>query len=235
MWYSQTTEGEVNMDELNGAKLDLNLDDLFKDEDDPAAGTPPADDKLDLTEKMTKRINEVKAKTEATVRDNIAKELGFDDYASMQKAKAEKTITEAGYNPEEIQKLVEPMLEARLASDPRLQKLAALEEKEKQAYINAELAKIEKLTGLKVKETDLSKETLDVWGKGVDLAQAYIATNSNAIISGNTKGSTDHLASGNGASKPKMRGLTQSEKALFKSISPNITDEELNKKMMEVK
>lgn len=225
------------MDDLNGAKLDLDLDDLFKDEEDPAAATPAANGKeeVNLTEAMTKRINEVKAKTEATVRDNIAKDLGFDDYEAMQKAKTEKTITEAGYNPEEIEKLVKPMLEARLAADPRLQKLAALEEKEKQAYISAELAKIEKLTGLKVKETDLSKETLDVWGKGVDLAQAYIATNSNAIISANTKGSTDHLASGNGASKPKMRGLTQSEKALFKSISPDITDEELNKKMMEVK
>ena len=67
---------------------------------------------------------------------------------------------------------------------------------------------MKKLTGLKVTETDLPKETLDLWGKGVDLANAYIATNPTKIISNTYKGSTAHLASSSGAGQPKSRGLT---------------------------
>lgn len=219
----------------DGEILDLNLDDLFKEE--PVAGTPPVTEEknLELTEAMTKRINEVKAKTEATVRDEVAKNLGFENYAAMQKAKDKKEITEAGYNPEDLEKLIEPMLEKRLAADPRMQKLQQLEEQEQKAVITAELAKIETMTGQKVTEADLSKETLDLMGKGVPLAQAYIATNSTKIIASANRGTTTHMASGAGAGQTKFRNLSQSEKDLYKSINSRITDEELNKKTIEVK
>ncbi len=224
------------MEILNGVKLDLDLDDLFKEDLD--AGTPPAvtpEKKVELTKVMTDRINEVKAKAEATVRDEIAKDLGFENFEAMQKAKDKKIITEAGYDPEELEKIMSPMLEKRLASDPRMQRLQQLEEQDKQSYMTAQLAEIEKLTGLKVKETDLSKETLDLVGKGVPLAQAYIAANSAKIISGNNRGTTDHMASGGGTGQVKTRSMTQDEKALYKSIYPDVSDEALNKKTLEVK
>lgn len=224
------------MNQKPGEILNFNIDELF--EDDPVTGTPPVNEdnnKVELTAAMSKRINEVRAKTEAEVRDNIAKDLGFDSYDEMQKAKDKKFITEAGFNPEDVEKIIEPMLEKRLANDPRMQKLQQYEEQEKKAYINSQLAEIEKLTGLKVTETDLPKETLDLWGKGVDLANAYIATNPTKIISNTYKGSTAHLASSSGAGQPKSRGLTADEKALYKSINPSISEEELNKKTIEVK
>ena len=53
---------------------------------------------------MSKRINEVRAKT-AVVRDNIAKDLGFDKVMmKCKKAKDKKFITEAGFNPEDVEK-----------------------------------------------------------------------------------------------------------------------------------
>ena len=219
----------------NPGALDLNLDDLFKEE--PAAGTPPANDEtqLNLTEAMTKRINEVKAKTEAAVRDEVAKDLGFENFEAMQKAKDKKFITEAGYNPEDLENIIEPLIEKRLASDPRMQKLQKFEEQEQQAYMNAQLAEIEKLTGLKVSAADLPPATLELWKKGVDLSNAFIATNPTKIIAANTRGSTAHMASGGGVGQAKVRTLTQDEKAFYKSINPNITDEELNKKTLEVK
>lgn len=237
MWYSHTAEGELSMDVLNGANLDLNIDELFNEE--PEAGTPPADNKdenkVEMTEVMTKRINEVRAKTEATVRDSVAKDLGFDSYEAMQKAKDEKQIVEAGYDPAELEKLIEPMLEKRLASDPRMQKLAQLEEKEKASYITSELAKITELTGLKVTQADLSQATIDLWGKGIDLSQAYIAANSNKIISATHKGSTTHMLSSTSTKSPQVRGLTAGEKSLYKSINPFATDEELSKKTITIK
>ena len=79
------------MNQKPGEMLNLNIDELF--EDDPVTGTPPVNEdnnKVELTAAMSKRINEVRAKTEAEVRDNIAKDLGFDSYDEMQKAKDKK-------------------------------------------------------------------------------------------------------------------------------------------------
>ena len=222
------------MDPKNGETLELTIDEIFKDEVETSTPLVTPEKKVELTEAMTKRINEVRTKTEATVRDNMAKELGYENYDELLKAKDKKLITEAGYDPEELEKIIEPLLAKRLASDPRMQRLQQLEEQDKKTYMNVELDKLEKLTGLKVKETDLSQETLDLMGKGVPLAQAYIATNSVKIISAN-KGTTDHMASGAGAGQIKTRTMTQEEKAFYKSINPHITDEELNKKTLEVK
>lgn len=224
--------------DINGVELDLSLDDLFKDDEDLATGTLPVkteEQKAEMTANVTKRINEVKTKTEAAVRESIAKELGFDSYELMQAAKDKRIITEAGYDPEDIEALIGPMLEKRLAADPRMQKLQHAEEQEKKNYISSQLLEIEKLTGLKLTEADLPKETIELWGKGVDLAPAYFATNSAKLIAANSKGSTAHLASSTGIGGTKLRGFSQSEKDLYKSINPSVTDEELNKKTLEVK
>lgn len=226
----------LNMDEkdLLGAKLELDLDDLFKD--DQEASPPLAKEKeLELTAAMSKRINEVRAKTEAEVRDKIAKELGFETYDAMQKAKHKKEIADAGYDPDDLEKVIEPLLEKRLASDPRMLKLQQIEEQEKKTYISNQLAEIEKVTGLKLTEADLSPETVELWQKGVELSKAYIATNSAKILAANTKGSTAHLSSGTGTGGTKLRGLTQAEKDLYRAINPYATEEELNKKTLEVK
>lgn len=220
----------------NGDGLTLNIDELFKDDTD--ASSPlvlDADKKVDLTAAMSKRLNEVKTKTEQETRDKIAKSLGFETYEAMEKAKTKKEIAEAGLDPDEVEKIIGPLLEKRLASDPRMQKLQQLEAQEKKAAMAAELAEIEKLTGLKVTEADLSPETLELASKGIKLSQAYIAANPAKIIGATTKGSTDHLATGNGNNKTKVRGLTAEERAWYKSINPYVTDEELNKKTLEVK
>jgi len=223
------------MSTKNGAILDLDIDELFND--NPDAGTPPVTEpqKLELTAAMSKRINEVKAKTEAEVRDKIAKDLGFENFQAMEKAKDKKLITEAGYDPDELEQIIMPLLEKRLATDPRMLKLQQIEEQEKKAYVSTELAEIEKITGLKVTEADLPPETIELWQKGVDLHKAYLATNSTKIMAANTKGSTAHLSSSSGTGAVKLRGLTQSEKEFYRSINPNITEEELNKKTLEVK
>jgi len=222
------------MSSPNGDILDLNIDELLNDD---LESSTPLDEtkKVELTTAMSKRINEVRAKTEQETRDKIAKDLGFESFEAMEKAKTKKEITEAGFDPEEVEKLITPLLEKRLAADPRMQKLQEYEEKDKKAYINSQLAEIEKLTGLKITEAELPKETLELWSKGVDLAPAYIATNSAKIIGAAGKGSTTHLATGNGVGKTKVRGFTDEEKAFYKSINPSVSDEELSKKTIEVK
>lgn len=219
-----------------GEDLVINLDDLFKD--DQTTGTPPVVDetkKLELTAAMSKRINEVKTKTEQETRDKIAKDLGFENFEAMSKAKTKQDITDAGLDPEQVEKIIEPLLEKRLQSDPRMIKLSELEAQEKKAQVKAELDEIEKLTGLKVTEADLSKETLDLVEKGIKLSQAYIATNPTKVMAAGNKSTTAHLAGSTGTGQVKVRNYTAEEKALYKAINPGASDEEINKKVVELK
>lgn len=219
--------------------LELDIDELFEDPD----ATPASDDssKLqpkDMTQAMTKRINEVKAKTEREVQDKVAKELGYENYAEMKKVKEDDLIRKHGFNPEDINEILEPLLKERLADDPRLKRLEALEARDRENYIAAQLASINETTGQKLKVTDLPQETLDLWAKGIELEQAYYATHGKTIITQGVNkdhnGSLGHLANPAGGGQVKLRRLTAEEKELYRSINPHITEEELSKKTTPV-
>ena len=83
-------------------------------------------------------------------------------------------------------------------------------------------------------EAELPKETLDLMAKGLKLSQAYIATNPAKIMAAGNKSTTAHLAGSTGTGQVKVRNYTAEEKAFYQSINP-ISEEELNKKVTEVK
>lgn len=233
----QLFAGEPGDDVLN-----IDLDDLFKDlEVPPASSSSDENDqakKVQLTQVMTNRINEVRTKTEKETMDKVAKELGYENYASMKKAEEAKFVKEKGYNPEDLDKVLEPLLQKRLADDPRLKKLEALELREREAYLESQLKAINESTGQQLKITDLPKETLDLWGKGLELEQAYYATQGKTIIA-KTKsqfenGTLNHLATGAGSQGSKTRKLTEDEKQMYRSIAPHLTEDDLNKKTIPV-
>lgn len=227
--------------------LNINIDDLFKDpeESQPQEDTSNSDTKSnepsEMTKRMTDRINDVRRKTETETQEKIAKDLGYSSYAEMQKDKEHSLIKDYGYDPDDIEKLVEPLLEKRLANDPRFRKLEELERKEQDDYIKAQLTKINKLSDKKFTTVDeLPEETIALWGKGVDLSKAYLATAGEELLSKKAivadKGTLSHLAEG-GNSKPaitKSRLMTEEEKNFYKAINPYITDEELAKKTVSL-
>lgn len=223
--------------------LDLEIDELFKDEtpasDEQGKPKTPEEKRDELTKSVTKRINDVKAKTERETQDKIAKDLGYENYAAMKKAQEDKLIKDKGYKPEDIKSLVETLVEERMKTDPRLVKLTALEQSEKDKYVETKLAAINEATGQKLTVKDLPKETVELWAKGIDLEQAYYATQGKQVIAKVknqvNNGSMDHLHVGGGSGQPKMRRLTQEEKDIYKSIAPHLTEDELNKKTVEVK
>lgn len=226
-----------NEDPKDDKIVDLDIDDLFKDTVEDSSTPQLAPEQM--TKAMTDRINEVKSKTERETMEKIAKDLGFNSYEELQKAKENELIENHGYNPQDIEAVIEPLLAKRLADDPRLQKLAEYEARERDAYIQSQLAEINKVTGQQLKMDDLPKETLELWGKGLDLEQAYYATQGktimNKVVSHLQQGSLNHLAPGAGAGNIKTRALTAEEKALWRSIDPSITDEELSKKTTQIK
>lgn len=226
--------------------LDIEIDDLFKipdetpsSEDDPnLKPKTPEEKKAEFTQAVTKRINEVKTKTEKETLEKVAKDLGFESYAAMEKSKQDEIIKKQGYNPEDLEKVIEPLVQKRLADDPRLKELETFKAHERDQYVQSQLKAINEATGQTLTVKDLPKETLDLWAKGVDLEQAYYATQGKQLITKAknqvNNGSLDHLALGSGAQQPKMRRLTESEKDMYRAIAPHLTEEELNKKTIEV-
>lgn len=228
--------------------IELSVDDLFKDPEesqtqDNGQGQSSDDSKNDgnenLTKNMTKRINEVRRKTELEVQDRVAKQAGYASYEDMMKATERKIVEDQGYDPDEINKLLEPLIEKRLSNDPRFKKLEEIESREKDAYLSQQLAAINKISDVKYKSVnDLPEETLNLFAKGVDLKQAFYATQGeglfNKAANKANNGSLNHLAplpNGNGV---KTRGLNAEEKAMYRMIIPGITEEELSKKTIEI-
>lgn len=229
-------------------EIELSVDDLFKDPEesltqDNGQGQSSDDSKNDgnenLTKNMTKRINEVRRKTELEVQDRVAKQAGYESYEDMMKATERKIVEDHGYDPDEINKMLEPLIEKRLSTDPRFKKLEEIENREKDEYLAKQLAEINKVSDIKYKSVnDLPKDTIDLFAKGVDLKQAFYATQGeglfNKAANRANNGSLAHMAplpNGNGV---KTRGLTAEEKDMYRMIIPGITEEELSKKTIEI-
>ena len=232
--------------------LDISIDDLFNDGEESQTSDDSQEEKSqgsndstnlekgeNLTKNMTKRINEVRRKTELEVQDKVAKQAGYESYADMMKATERKIVEDHGYDPDEINKLLEPLIEKRLSNDPRFKKLEEIETREKDDYINKQLAEINKVSDIKYKSVnDLPDDTIKLFGKGIDLKQAFYATHGEGLInkaaSRANNGSLSHMAplpNGNGV---KTRGLTAEEKDMYRMIIPGITEEELSKKTIEI-
>lgn len=227
--------------------LDFTVDDLFKDDSTTLPNdtvdtedTPAVDEDVLMTKAVSERINSVKRKTENETQDKIAKELGYADYTELQRANEKKLLRDAGLDEEEISGVVNKLLEQRLANDPRMKKLEEYEAIEKNHFVNSQIEEINKLTGSKYTSVDqLPKDTLKVWELTGNLKQAYLATQGEALLTKKQavkeNGSLNHLASSaNGGSSQKTRALTEDEKAIWRSVIPDITDDELSKKTVNV-
>ena len=110
--------------------LELSVDDLFKDPEESLPQEDPSTDESDketsdennsnseedMTERVKNRIRDVRRKTEQSTQERIAKELGYNSYSEMMKARESKLIKEHGFDEEDVEKLLTPLLEARLAA-----------------------------------------------------------------------------------------------------------------------
>lgn len=235
--------------------LNIDLEDLFKepvDNSEPEsvennnskpASEPTKSESNDeiTTEAVSKRINTVRHKTEIDTQDRVAKELGFDNYADLQKAKEKQLIRDAGLDGEEIEDVVNKLVEQRLANDARFKKLEEYEAERKNNFVKAQLNEINALADSNFTSIEqLPKDTLALWEKTGNLKQAYLATQGESLLTKKRStpkinGSTTHLAeSGSQGTGNKTRPLTDMEKDIWRSVIPGITDEELSKKTMDI-
>lgn len=234
--------------------IELDIDDLFKDpvedtgpaandnQDNKSPDTDKSRDEEDMTKAVSNRINSVKQKTETETQDRVARELGYKDYVELQANREKKILEEAGLDKDDadISAVIDKLVEKRLANDSRFKKLEEFELSERNSFVASQLNEINKATGNNFASIDqLPKETLKVWEKIGDLKQAYYATQGETLLSKveskQQNGSLAHLGEQSAQSTgQKARGLTKQEKAIWRSVFPDITDEELSKKTVDI-
>ena len=218
------------------------------DEGSPPAAQPDASTDNSVQKDVTEtqafahRLKDATAKARAEERENIAKELGYESYDAMQKAK-EKSILEAkGLDPEEVAPVVEELVNKRLKDDPRLKELESYREQRMKDWANKELTELTQLTGGRVsKFDDIPKEVLELWKQKGSLKAAYLELEGEKLIremqmgiaGEQSKGTTRHIQSPQGAPKPSIeentRPYTDKEKEIYKLFNPTVTEEQLSK------
>lgn len=195
---------------------------------------------VDTTKAFAARLKESTEKARREERENIAKSLGYESYEAMLKEKENNMLKESGFNPDDVSPVVDKIVIERLKNDPRLLELEEIKKARAKEFAKEELAKITELTGGEITSlSQLPQEVIDLWKKKGSLKSAYMEVEGEKLItkirSGQSKGSTDHLStpSGSNPGKSTKRHLTPEEKARWKFFNPNMTDEELNKKLID--
>ena len=228
------------------------LDALLSGEDDEQE-TPPADeakgqDEQPTTEPPKKESDVTQTKAfakrlkESTdkAKDDVAREAGYESYQDMLNKRQKKMLEDKGLDPEEVSPIVDELVKQKLDNDPRLKELQGYREQKIKEYAKKELEEISKLTGGKVTELkQLPKEVLDRWRETGSLKSAYLEIKGEELIlearRAATQPTTDHLKSpdGNPPMPSNKRHLTAEEKVAWKVFFPTMSEEELDKKLVD--
>ena len=241
------------MDNLeNGANDNIidELEQLFNDEQ--SQETPPettnteaqgennTESKVDTTKAFAKRLKESTEKARREERDNIAKTLGYNSYEELQKSRENNILKDKGLDPDEVSPIIDDIVKQRIDNDPRMKELENYRQREMKEFAKKELAEITKLTNGEITSLEqLPKEVVDAWKSEGSLKSAYLKVEGERLIlkarSDQSRGSTSHMQSLEGASPQptNKRPLTAEEKELWKFFNRGVTDEELNKKLVD--
>lgn len=231
------------------------LEELFSDESQ--SETPPtetetdpqpdteestsAQSSVDTTKAFAKRLKESTDKVRLEEREAIAKSLGFESYEALQKSRETKVLEDKGLDPDQASEAINELVKQRIENDPRMKELDELRKIRVREFGEKELAEITKLTGGKItKLNQLSKEVIDLWTKKGSLKAAFMELEGEKLIlsirNEQSKGTTSHLANPSGStSTNNKRPLTDKEKQAWRLFHPHMTEEELNKKTVDIK
>lgn len=195
---------------------------------------------VETTKAFATRLKESTDKARREERDAIAKELGYQSYADMQEKRSKQIIEDKGLDPEEVTPIVDQLVKERIESDPRMQELENYRKQQRAEYAKKELAEITKLTDGEVTSlAQLSKEVIEEWQKSGSLKSAYLKVEGENLLNkarnGQNKGGTSHMnfAGGNAPEHNGQRHLTNKEKDMWRFFNPGISEEELNKKLVD--
>lgn len=199
------------------------------------------DTSVENTKAFAARLKESTEKARKEERETIAKSLGYESYDAMCKERENNIMKEGGLNPDDVSPVVDKIVNERLKNDPRLVELEELKKVKAKEFAKEELAKITELTNGEITSLEqIPREVIDEWKKSGSLKSAYLKLEGEKLIlkmrGDQSKGTTSHLAnpSDSNPGKQNKRHLTAEEKQRWKFFNPNMSDEDLNKKMINV-
>lgn len=237
---------EIGVDTLSKEELD----ELFSDSNNGTSQSPateaessPQRTDVEETKAFSKRLKERTDKAIAEERESIATKLGYKSYDDMIKQQENRRLEDLGYDPEQLAPIVEELVQKRLNEHPSMKELEGYRERQVQEFAERELAEVSKLTGINYTSLEqLPQDVLEDWRKSGSLKKSYMALHGEELIlksrSAMLKGNTSHLVPmGNGGVTPptdnQKRHLTAEEKKLYKFFNPQMTEEELNNKLID--
>ena len=235
------------------------LEELFRD--DIQSETPPTEtnktdpqdetktettekpvEEVDKTKAFAKRLKESTEKVRNEEREVIAKSLGYASYEELQKSREKQILEDNGLDPTQASEAIDKLVKQRIEEDPRIKELDELRKQRVKEFGEKELAEISKLTNGEITQfSQLSKEVIDLWTKKGSLKSAFLELEGEKLItkirSEQSKGTTSHLQSPSGPNPAggNKRLLNEQEKKVWKQFNPRMTDEELNKIMVDNK
>lgn len=225
------------------------LDELFSDDNgtqqSPAVegnSSGTQQDDVESTKAFSKRLKERTDKAVAEEREAIATKLGYSSYDDMMKRQENKLLEDKGLDPEQVSPIVEELVKKRLNEDPRIKEFEILKQRQIQDFAEKELSELSKLTGVQYTSIDqLPKDVIEDWRKSGSLKRSYISLHGEELIlkskAAASKGTTEHLENvGTGPStEPEnhKRHLTKEEREIWKFFNPQMTEEMLDKKMID--
>ena len=216
-----------------------------KQQETPPASTEeqPQEQDVTKTKAFANRLKESTDKARREEREAIAKELGYASYQEMQTKRQNKIFEDQGLDPDQVSPIVEKLVQERMENDPRIKELEKYREAQIQEFGRKELAEITKLTNGEVTTFEqIPKDVLDLWKQNGSLKASYLQLHGEELVlkarSEQNKGGTNHLKSPSGNTgnpdAPAKRALTDKEKRLYKMFNPSVTDEEINKKLVDI-
>lgn len=203
----------------------------------------PAKETENQTKAFAHRLKEATNKARADERETIAKSMGYENYAAMQKAHEKRMLEDKGLDPEEVSPIVDQLVQKKLAEDPRLKELDEYRQRQMKVWAEKEVGELKELTGGKITKIDeIPKDVLDLWKTKGSLKGAYLELHGEELIKSmrvaseaeTSKGTTQHLGTpaGGAPAAPlggKSRPYTEQEKSIYRMFNPSVTEEELNK------
>ena len=183
-------------------------------------------EQVDQTKAFAKRLKEETTKAKLEAREEIAKSFGYDSWDDYYNSQTNSKLLDKGLDPDSVR----PVLEDLIKNDPQyieaMKYKAEKEELEKEIFASNSIKALNEEMGTNFKSVqELGSQVIDLWNKGIPLAQAYAAYNydkirQNAIKKSNAEDNgKSHLKTLTGGNeKTQTRELSQDELSIFRSF-----------------
>lgn len=218
-------ENEVAENEL--------LDDLNDILNDKAPASPTEDP----TKNYSDRLKKDREKIRNEERDNLAKELGYENYEKFREAHVDNSLLDKGLDPD----TVKPLLKDLIKNDPEyveaMRFKAEKEELEKDVWAKDQIKALNDKFGLNLQSiSDLDEDTVKLWNNGVSLDKAYAANHYEDLEKSSLRklkeqdSGKSHLKNVDGSTVESDEVIVTDEiYRQFKAFNPDVTREDVKK------